>query len=84
MCFIEYSFTVVQVSARANRWLAGKIDHKLKLTKCKQIVSCSCTSVRTNGSVFFQTLLPHETIFRTDDCIMLYIYNMFHFVVYNA
>ena len=35
---IYTSFLVTQVSARANRWLAGKIYHKLKLTDCKQIV----------------------------------------------
>ena len=38
--FIYTSFLVTQVRARANRWLAGKIYYKLKLTNCKQIVSC--------------------------------------------
>ena len=36
----DTSFLDTQVRARANRWLAGKIYYKLKLTNCKQIVSC--------------------------------------------
>ena len=34
----------MQVRAQANRWLAGKIYYKLKLTNCKYIynIFCSC------------------------------------------